>query len=147
MLGITVNNAKFFDESLAALIVKRGQTTRIFVEQSDRPYRKRFSIAHELGHHFLHLDEDGEIIDKRGDMFREKEPDGLMSEDRMREIHANWFATELLMPTEFVREEWSKNPSTSYLARAFNVSEEAIGYRVDALDLWVPASVANHPAM
>ena len=73
-----LRSAKFFDESLAALIAKRGQTTRIFLEQSDPPYRKRFSIAHGLGHHFLHLHEDGEIVDKRADMFREKEPDGLM---------------------------------------------------------------------
>ena len=140
-LGVTVNNAKFADDSLAALIAKRGHTTRIFVEQSDPPYRKRFSIAHELGHHCLHLHEDGEIVDKRADMFREREPaGGPISEDRMREIQANWFAAELLMPTEFVRGEWNRNPSLSHMARVFNVSEEAMGYRLDTLDLWVPSN-------
>ncbi len=140
-LGVTVNNAKFADDSWAALIAKRGHTTRIFVEQSDPPYRKRFSIAHELGHHFLHLLEDGEIIDKRIDMFRERGPaSGPMSEDRIREIHANWFAAALLMPAEFVRAEWERNPSMSHMAKAFNVSEEAMGYRVDALDLWTPSN-------
>ncbi len=148
VLGVAVNNAKFFDESLTALITKRGRATQIFVEQSAPPYRKRFSIAHELGHYFLHLHEDGGIVDKRADMFREREPaDGLISEDQRREIEANWFAAELLMPAQFVREEWSKNPSTPYMARAFNVSEEAIGYRVDALDLWVPSSVAYQPVV
>ncbi len=138
-LGVTVNNAKFADDSLAAMIAKRGESTRILVEQSDPPYRKRFSIAHELGHHFLHLMEDGEIIDKRGDMFREREPmSGPILEARLREIHANWFAAAVLMPEEFVRAEWSKDPNVAQLARKFNVSEEAMGYRLDYLELWTP---------
>ena len=139
-LGIAVSNAKFSDESCAALIAKRQHTTRIFVEQSDPPYRKRFSIAHELGHHFLHLQEDGEILDSRTDMFRQKEPmSGPISAVRLREVHANWFAASLLMPEELVRSEWEKSPSVSQLAKFFNVSEEAMGYRLDVLDLGIPS--------
>ena len=138
-LGIAVSNAKFSDDSSAALIAKRGHTTRIFVEQSDPPYRKRFSIAHELGHHFLHLTDDGEILDTHTDMFRDKEPaEGPISNLRLREIQANWFAASLLMPEEFVRSEWDRNPSAAHLAKAFNVSREAMGYRLDALDLGIP---------
>ena len=133
-LGVTVNNAKFADDSWAALIARRGQNTRVFVEQSDPPYRKRFSIAHELGHHFLHLMEDGEIVDKRADMFRERSPQREeWSQNRFREIEANWFAAALLMPEEFVRTEWEANPNVSTMAKIFNVSEEAMGYRLDAL--------------
>lgn len=138
-LGITVSNAKFSDDSCAALIAKRGHTTRIFIEQSDPPYRKRFSIAHEIGHHFLHLETDGEIVDSHTDMFRDKEPvGGPISELRLREIQANWFAASLLMPEGFVRSEWAKNSNVSHLAKVFNVSEEAMGYRLDALDLGIP---------
>ena len=138
-LGITVSNAKFSDESSAALIAKRGNSTRIFVEQSDPPYRKRFSIAHELGHHFLHLVNDGDILDTHTDMFREKEPtEGPISERRLREIQANWFAASLLMPEDFVKAEWERNPNVAHLAQVFNVSREAMGYRLDALDLGVP---------
>jgi Zn-dependent peptidase ImmA (M78 family) len=138
-LGIKVNNAKFADESIASLIAKRGTISRILVEQSDLPYRKRFSIAHELGHHFLHLHADGEIVSKRADMFRQREPtDEPISADRRREIEANWFAAALLMPAELVRAEWMKKPSITHMAHAFNVSEEAMGYRVDTLDLWGP---------
>ena len=140
-LGVTVNNAKFADDSLAGLIARRGDRTQILVEQTDPPYRKRFSIAHELGHHFLHLLEDGEIVDNRADMFRQKDPvGGHISGARLRELQANWFAAALLMPEEFVREEWAREPSVAHMARVFNVSEDAIGYRVDALDLWVPAN-------
>ena len=137
-LGVTVHNAKFADDSLAGLISKRGDSTQILVEQSDPPYRKRFSIAHELGHHFLHLLKDGHIIDRRVDMFREKQPaSAAQSSHRNREIEANWFAAALLMPEDLVRLHWAKNPSVTALARVFNVSEEAMGYRVDALDLEV----------
>ena len=137
-LGVTVNNAKFSDDTWAALIAKRDHTTRIFVEQSDPPYRKRFSIAHELGHHFLHLLEDGEIVDKRADMFREKEPSvESMSPEQLREIQANWFAAALLMPEDLVRAEWHKYPNMTRMAERFNVSEEAMGYRIDTLNLWI----------
>lgn len=136
-IGVAVYNAKFSADTWAGLISKRNQTTQIFVEQSDPPYRKRFSIAHELGHHFLHLVEDGEIIDSRADMFREKEPSGeSMSTERIREIQANWFAAALLMPEDLVRMEWRKTPDMRRMAELFNVSEEAMGYRLDALDLW-----------
>ena len=140
-LGVTINNAKFSDDTWAALIAKRGPSTRIFVEQSDPPYRKRFSIAHELGHHFRHLVEDGEIVDKRADMFRDRIPRGDdWSQKRFREIEANWFAAALLMPEEFVRREWETNPNVVAMAKTFNVSEEAMGYRIDALGLWGASS-------
>ena len=136
-LGITVNNAKFADDTWAALIAKRGPSTRIFVEQSDPPYRKRFSIAHELGHHFLHLMEDGEILDKRADMFRERLVSVESSpRNRSKEVEANWFAAALLMPAELVQTEWEANPNVTTMAKIFNVSEEAMGYRLDALGLW-----------
>jgi Zn-dependent peptidase ImmA (M78 family) len=142
-LGVTVHNAKFADDSLAGLIAKRGDNAQILVEQSDPPYRKRFSIAHELGHHFLHLLQDGHIIDRRVDMFREKQPAAASgSSHRNQEIEANWFAAALLMPEDLVRLHWAENPSVTVLARVFNVSEEAMGYRVDALDLEVAPHVA-----
>ena len=125
-LGISVNNAKFADDSRASMIAKRGESIRVFVEQSDPPYRKRFSIAHELGHHFLHLLSDGEIVDSHSDMFREKEPtSGYMSKRRLQEVEANWFAASLLMPEELVKTEWEKNLSVPQLAKIFNVSREA----------------------
>ena len=100
-LGFTVHNAKFADDSLSGLIAKRGDHAQILVEKSDPPYRKRFSIAHELGHHFLHLLNDGQIIDRRVDMFREKQPSvAAPFSQRNREVEANWFAAALLMPED-----------------------------------------------
>ena len=53
------------------------------------------------------------------------------------EIQANWFAAALLMPGELVRIEWDKHLS---MAKMFNVSEEAMGYKLDTLNLWDPPS-------
>lgn len=145
-LGMSVEYAKFPEIPTIGMVVTRGGRGRIFAAKSDSPYRLRFTIAHELGHYFLHLSEgnvikDGEVRDRAIDMFWESEPlAGPISENLMREIEANWFATELLMPMEFVREEWNRNPSLPSLARMFDVTEDAIGYRVAGLNLWVPAN-------
>ncbi len=136
-LGITVNNVEFIDDSLSALIARKGETTRIFVAQSEPPYRKRFSVAHELGHYFLHLPGDGEIVDKRIHMYRGKALNGGdWDEGRAREIEANRFAAALLMPEEFVRDQWEVTPNVSAMAKIFKVSQSAMGYRIDDLDIW-----------
>lgn len=69
--GVSVHNALFSDSDLSGLIAKRGSETSILVNKNDAPFRKRFTIAHELGHHFLHLQEDGEFVDSTVDLFRE----------------------------------------------------------------------------
>ena len=145
-LGISVEYAKFPEISTIGMVVTKGGTGRVFAAKSDSPYRLRFTIAHELGHYFLHLSEgnvikDGEVRDRAIDMFWENEPlAGPVSEALMLEIEANWFAAELLMPMEFVREAWSKTPDLPYLSRMFDVTEDAIGYRVAGLNLWVPSN-------
>lgn len=135
-LGIRVYNAKFSDESLAAMICRRGPNVTILLEESDQPYRKRFSIAHELAHHFLHLSADGEIVDHATDLFRDTEVGGeTLTEERLREIEANRFAAALLMPAQLVREQWGKTGSIPQMARLFNVSETAMGIRIANLGL------------
>ncbi len=134
--GIQVTNARFADDDLVGAIIKRGDDVAILVERSDPPFRKRFTIAHELGHHFLHLSQDGEYVDKEVNLFRqhpseEREP----SPTRRQEIQANLFAASLLMPEHEVRRYWEERRSITDLARIFNVSVEAMGYRVTSLGL------------
>ena len=134
--GIVVNNAKFSDDNLVGIIAKRGNNVTLLVNQSDPPFRKRFTIAHELGHHFLHLLSDGDFVDGDADLFR-LPPESAEEETakRRQEIQANMFAAALLMPEEAMREEWRRLRSIEQMARLFNVSEQAMGFRVDQLRL------------
>ncbi len=134
--GIRVNNAKFSDDSMAGMIVKRGDDVSMLVNYDDPPFRKRFTIAHELGHHFLHLMGDGEYVDKEANLFRQQPgEERTMTPDRRREIQANIFAAALLMPEDEVRRYWHERRSIEDLAKIFNVSMEAMGYRLDSLGL------------
>lgn len=134
--GIRVVNAKFADDSLAGMVSRRGSATMVLVDQDNPPRRKRFTIAHELGHHFLHLQQDGDYIDSDRDLFRGTAKDeGEPIETHRPEIQANWFAAALLMPAALVRKAYSQTSDVEELARIFNVSEEAMGYRLDTLGL------------
>ncbi len=134
-LGVKVNNAKFSEDNLSGVVAKRGNNVMILVRQSDQPYRKRFTIAHEIGHYLLHLQEDGEIADHEADLFRMTEGDIQPTDVRQREVEANRFAAALLMDEDLVRDEWEKLRSVRDMARLFNVSESAMGYRIGALGL------------
>jgi Zn-dependent peptidase ImmA (M78 family) len=133
--GIKVHNAKFSEDGLSGMVAKRGEDVTILVNQGDPPYRKRFTIAHELGHVFLHLRSDGEFIDSQVDLFRDTCPPTENSPDKIVEVQANQFAAALLMPRNFVREQFRRTTSVSDLARVFNVSEEAMGIRLARLGL------------
>ena len=134
--GIRVNNTKFSDDNMAGMIVKRGDDVSMLVNRDDPPFRKRFTIAHELGHHFLHLTGDGEYVDKEANLFRqEPSDDRTMTPARRREIQANMFAASLLMPEDEVRRYWRERSSIEELAKIFNVSVAAMGFRLDSLGL------------
>lgn len=136
--GIKVNNAVFSDETLSGLIAKRGKNISILVNQSETPFRKRFTIAHELAHHFLHLtsEEDGDYVDNKLDLFRDQEvTNASYDENKKHEVEANQFAAALLMPQQMIVEYYRANPSLDEMARIFNVSIDAMGIRLNTLHL------------
>lgn len=136
--GIKVHNAKFSEEGISGMLAKRGDNITMLIHQSDHPNRKRFTIAHELGHHFLHLMEDGEIVDNEGDLFRNDwgRDDTIEQEDRRREVQANQFAAALLMPARLVEEVYQEvTKDITEISRIFKVSREAMGYRLNQLGL------------
>lgn len=97
---------------------------------TESPERRRFTVAHEIGHHVL---EHGPR--PRGDLpanFRAGTQDP-------RERAANQFAAELLMPAEALRTlvTSGKFRTVDELAAAFAVSKIAMGYRLTNLRLSV----------
>lgn len=99
-----------------------------------------FSIAHELGHLFLHL------LDDHGNVLSQAKLHRNLQSSKM-ELEANEFAAALLMPTEKFIDICSENTSHDEktgrrivnvieVARYFNVSTQAATVRGKILQLW-----------
>ena len=88
--------------------------------------RKRYTLAHELGHYILHKDKNVDIIDTT--FFRNNKTDSI-------EYMANEFAAKLLMPEDKVRDfvdnQGIKN--IGVLAEKFEVSASAMKFRIISL--------------
>ena len=108
-LGFKVYNVTFHDNNIAGIMCDTSIPAKPFHEQrvialnrNDYATRKRFTIAHELGHFLLHC---GDTND-----FYERYKKGL---DRgQRDIggnEANRFAAELLMPKSAVQQVVQEN--------------------------------------
>ena len=133
--GIHVVNVTFSEKGISGIAARRGELVIILAEQSEPPYRKRFTIAHELGHHFLHLKSDGEVVDQEVDLLREAGTGDPGVPRTRQEVEANQFAAALLMPAELVKQEWTKYRSIEGMARRFQVSQQAMGIRIVQLGL------------
>lgn len=107
---------------------------KITVNQFDSPSRKLFTIAHELGHYFLHKDRSDTFVDGGYATFARDENEKYEYD----EIEANEFAGQLLMPekkiTETIGERNVNEEILRELAQLFDVSVMAIGVRLKNLD-------------
>lgn len=126
--------------SASGLLITKGSISTICVQSSDVRERQRFTIAHEIGHHYLsHQREDkehlhvnhGYAVSQRGDLSSQ----GIDP----KEVEANQFAAELLMPAFMIRAEVEKynlplrERDVAILAQIFEVSEQAMGNRLRSL--------------
>lgn len=95
-------------------------TKAILVSDTEQgEWRKRFTIAHELGHHFLC----GETTFS----FRR--------DNSSKEREADVFVAEVLMPEELVEQEYNNNNNLQELANTFSVSYQAMRYRLSSLGI------------
>lgn len=125
--GIEVKNAIFKDSNISGIISKDTDKTIIFVNSVDPYNRKRFTVAHELGHYFLHLTEDnGSVVD----MYRNS-----TNINNKNEVEANSFAAAILMDELLVKSKWNDLKSVQVIADIFHVSYEAMSYRLRFLEL------------
>ena len=98
---------------------------RIEVNQKHARQRQRFTIAHELGHFVLSHSPAVSVFDDRT----------ITDPSSTNERQANAFAAGLLMPEGLVRDWWIKLRNIEKMANRFDVSSEAMYYRLDGLDL------------
>ncbi|HEY6729913.1 MAG TPA: ImmA/IrrE family metallo-endopeptidase [Solirubrobacterales bacterium] len=105
------------------------------------PGRRRFTIAHEIGHLLLHVADVQKVFYDRPADIREidESPDEELPELRRREREANVFARELLMPETLVNEQaHATGFNLPALADRFEVSVPAMRLRLRLLKLLPP---------
>ncbi len=111
---------------VSGVMIKDPVYTLLVVNENDPEARRRFTIAHELGHFFL---------EHEGRRFAEPS-----SDNPPQERAANRFAAALLMPADWLRAAWDDyrdNPDhrPDIIAEMFSVSAEALKVRLKELGI------------
>ena len=123
------------DVDLSGKIEKQYKEITIWVNRLHSKGRRRFTVAHELGHYYFDIPKSGGKY--KDYMFNRS------SETNAVEIRANQFAAALLMPQNLLDAAIEKldinaNCISFYndvynLAKAFDVSEQAMRFRLTNL--------------
>lgn len=144
-MQVAIHEKTLEDEVSGVLIVK-GKDRHILVNSAHHPNRRRFTIAHELGHLVLHdLGKDQVHIDHQMRLYQRVgeassafyNSQGSTTTPQM-EREANMFAAALLMPAPLLQHAalehnlWDEADIGS-LAIAFGVSEQAMTIRLQQL--------------
>ena len=123
---------EIMDDEISGLFVMKDGNPYIRYNFFEDPKRQRFTIAHELGHFVLHK-EIPLFVDKKNEKIMYRNSESTTGEIR-KEREANAFSASLLMPAPFIKDEWQKMPfheePVEYLANIFNVSEQAMSFRL-----------------
>jgi hypothetical protein len=113
-------------ESRESLHVNEPGDFIIYLPQMTSSRRDRFTIAHELGHYFLHY-----LHPKR-----DTAASFGRGERNLVETQANVFASSLLMPTDQFKRAWRRHEgNVRALATLFDVSPAAVEVRAQVLGL------------
>ncbi|MFD0940187.1 ImmA/IrrE family metallo-endopeptidase [Pedobacter boryungensis] len=141
--GVSVEKTDL-GQDVTGLLIAQGDDAVIAYSANQGEQRRRFTIAHELGHFVLHRDEGTDTVFVDKDFIVKYRSNKLYSDLELRqEQEANAFAASLLMPREFIFEEISKDrvrnlPEAeliSELAKTFNVSVPAMTFRLSNLNI------------
>jgi Zn-dependent peptidase ImmA (M78 family) len=135
-LGAVVHSSPL-DEELSGLVFVRGDTPIIGVNSLHHENRRRFTIAHEIGHLTLHRHLIGNHIhvDRTFPVLMRDAKSGTGS--HLIEREANQFAAALLMPEHKLSEHFDEelfdiddDEPIERLAKKFQVSKQAMSYRI-----------------
>lgn len=128
--GIKIETA-YLDDELSGMSFVKNDVSVIVVNGNHHPNRRRFTVAHELGHHLLHRPylENNVHVDKV--IYRNEV--ASQGTDR-KEIQANAFAAELLMPASDLARyhavDFNDEDFLADLAKRLKVSVSALTYRL-----------------
>ena len=138
-LGAQVVEEKL-DRSVSGMLYRDGEQVVIGVNSAHADRRRRFTIAHEIGHLVLHKGRPL-VLDHVRVNFRDA---NSSTASDLEEIQANAFAAEILMPRDQIIAGAKKllddrtiteAAVIDYLAQGFEVSDQAMEYRLINLGL------------
>ena len=125
-------------DSMSGFAYQKDGNRVIGINKSDGDARKKFTMAHELGHMIVHTKDDV-TFDKNFVYFRDsRSSTGLMP----KEVEANAFAAELLMPADKLTKQIvsiggidlvNDSDEIEKLANEYQVSFSAMTVRIDSL--------------
>lgn len=126
---------KPLDDELSGMSFVRNGQRFVVVNASHHEKRRRFTMAHEIGHHILHSGYLAQNVHVDRTVLRRDE---LSAEGvDLKEIGANAFAAELLMPRSqmlrYSNLDLADETSVSAVAQRFGVSATALTYRLSNL--------------
>lgn len=114
-----------------------GNKFKISINKNDHYFRRRFTTAHELAHFLLHRSLIGNGLDDTK-AYRSLDVGNFNNQNvtSQHEAEANRLASRMLMPQELVRRYHGELAGdVKGMAKKFQVSPEAMGYRLKALHL------------
>ena len=134
-IGVKVYADEKLPRDTSGAIRKVGNEYSVVLNANHSKQRILFTLAHELGHYFNdkdYLESNGEIEDSskqsHGWLYR-KEGRPCDESMRQRDVLANKFAAELLMPEKDFILQWKRHGSAEAVAKFFNVSVSAVQVR------------------
>jgi Zn-dependent peptidase ImmA (M78 family) len=134
-LGLKVYTTDDLEENQSGAIVKEKDGFVIYINQYHNSKRQRFTIAHELGHYFLHRDnfkkENQGIVDSIKIASSAPYLSRKKGKSGKEEAQANEFAANLLMPRELFIKEYKACETIEEVAQKFNVSVESVAVRAN----------------
>ncbi len=138
-IGISINMDADLDPEISGELERKADGRFVIsANAADGDARKRFTVAHELGHYMLHAHLIGEGVDD-SKAYR-SDPAGNFHNQlikRRHETEANRFAAQLLMPKKMVVRRATSGKSVQELAGHFEVSVAAMKIRLNTLGIAV----------
>jgi Zn-dependent peptidase ImmA (M78 family) len=137
-LGIALDKEASLDPEISGQIERESKGEyKISVNAKDHYYRRRFTMAHELGHYVYHRDLLGDGTDDNV-AYRSTSAGEFFNPDIKphHETQANRFAAQLLMPKRLVQYFMDEcGGDRSAVAKKLQVSEQALDIRLQNLNL------------
>lgn len=134
---------KELDDNVSGFLLFKGPQPYIVINTNHKTTgRRRFTIAHELGHFLLHKNQHVHVLnDDLISIIKFRDETSTLGVD-VEEIEANRFAAELLMPEELIINYIDENNLTlisegviTRMADDFQVSIAALSIRLSKLQL------------